>query len=462
MKLPLPVSTYKLDATQASARRLVNCYIEQVDGKGPVLLRRSPGIRPWGEAGTRGRGLHTDSRTGILYAASGNQLYRVPASGVAESLGAITGSGMVSMDNNVDSLVVVTNPDAFYYNGTFGQITDPDFTDRGASQTVFLGNWMIFLEPGSGRQFGADFGTVTNFDALNFATAEGSPDNTKQLLSDKQQLVQLGTGSTEIAYNSGRSGYPFERLPSGGDFNLGTPAGFSGALADNTFGFLASDLTARMLRGVTPTRISTHAIEEAIKSITSREDALGLAFTLNGHLFYALNFPAGERTFIYDVTTQQWHETGSYYQKNWQVVSVASAYGKILVQDGATGRIGELDQKYFAHWDEPQVMSWTYQSVYSDNLTAFHDRLEIIGTKGVGLLTGQGSDPQIMLEISDDGGKTFRSYTSRSLGAIGEYKWRVYWDRLGSSKDRVYRCSVSDPVEVTIMDTQLYTRGGRV
>ena len=461
MKLPLPISTYRLDATQASARRLVNCYIEQVDAKSPVLLRRSAGIRPWTTAGNAGRGLHTDPRTGTLYAASGNTLYSVSESGLATSLGAIAGSGLVSMDSNVDSVVVVTNPNAYYYNGTFGQITDADFTARGASQVVFLGNWMLFLEPSSGRHFGADFGTVTNFNALSFATAEGSPDNTKQLLSDKQQLVQLGTNSTEIAYNSGRSGYPFERLPSGGDFNLGTPADRSGALVDNTFGFLASDLTVRMLRGVTPTRISTHAIEESIRSLARRDDAIGLAFTLNGHLFYALNFPSGERTFICDLTTQQWHEADSYLGQNWQVVSIASAYGKILVQDGE-GRIGELDPKYYQYWTDPQVMAWTYQSVYAENETAFHDRLEIIGTKGVGLLTGQGSDPQIMLEVSDDGGKTFRMFSSRSLGRIGEYRWRCFWDRLGSSKDRVYRCSVSDPAEVVIMDTQLYTRGGRV
>jgi len=462
MKLPLPISTYKLDATQASARRLVNCYIEQVDAKSPVVLKRSPGIKPWGTVGTKGRGLHADTRTGKLYAASGNSLYRVSTDGIGTALGTIIGDGMVSMDNNIDSVVCVTNPQAYYYNGTFGQITDPDFTSRGASQVKFLGNWMLFLEPDSGRQFGANFGTVTNFDALNFATAEGSPDNTNQILSDKQQLVQLGSVSTEIAYNSGRSGYPFERLPSGGDFNLGTPATMSGALIDNTFGFLASDFTVRLLRGVTPVRVSTHAIEEAIRSLERKDDAIGLAFTLTGHLFYALNFPSGERTFVYDVTTQQFHEVGSYIDQNWQVVSVAAAYGKILVQDGATGRIGELDPGYYAHWDEPQVMSWTYQSVYAENETAFHDRLEIIGTKGVGLISGQGFDPQIMLEVSDDGGKTFRMFSSRSLGKMGEYKWRVFWDQLGSSKDRVYRCSVSDPVEVAIMDTQLYTRGGRV
>lgn len=462
MKLPLPFSSYKLETPQASSRQLVNCFVEQADAKGPTLLKRAPGIRAWGEAGTMGRGLHTDPRTGLLYAASGSYLYRVSSTGVATQLGAISGSGHVSMDSNIDSVVVVTNPDAFYYNGTFGQITDPDFVDRGASHVVFLGNWMIFLEPESGRQFGADFGTVTDFNALNFATAEGSPDNTLQIISDKQQLIQLGALSAEIAANTGAAGYPFERLGSGGDFNLGTVAAFSAALIDNSFSFLASDLTVRLLRGITPVRISTHAIEQAIRALTRKDDAIGLPFTLDGHLFYVLNFPSGERTFIYDVTSQQWHELGAYYNQNWPGVSIAAAYGKILVQDSATGRIGELDPTYRAHWDEPQVMQWTYQNVYAENETAAHDRLEIIFQKGVGLVSGQGSDPVVMLDISDDGGMTWRTLPPREIGKIGQYRARAYWDRLGQSRDRVYRCSVSDPVVTAVLDTQLYTRGGRL
>lgn len=463
MKIPLPFDTYALEARQASAKRLVNCAIEEMpDGKGPTLLRRAPGIKAWGSAGTAGRGMHVDPATGRLYAVSGNALHYVDSSGAAIVLGSITGAGIVSMDSNLDTIVVVAEPHGYYYNGTFGQITDPDFTARGASQVNFLGNWMLFLEPGSGRVFGADFGTATSFDALNFFTAEGSPDNTQQIITDKEQLVQLGTGSVELAYNSGRSGFPFERVPSGGTFNLGTVAARSCALRDNSFDWLASDLTVRTLRGVTPTRISTHAIEEAITSFATRSDAIGMAFTVNGHLLYALTFPSAGRTFTHDGTTKQWHELDSYLGQNWQPVSIVSAYGKTLVQDGATGRIGELSASTYAYWDEPQVMQWTYRSIYADGAMAFHDRLEIIGEKGVGLISGQGSEPQIMLEVSDDGGKTFRMYPPRSLGRIGEYRWRVVWDHLGSSRDRAYRCSVSDPVAVTVTDTLLEVRGGRL
>lgn len=462
MKLPLPFATYKLDSTQASARRLVNCSVEQLpqdDGKGAYILKRSPGIKPWGTVGTVGRGLH--EAHGVLYAVSGNSLYSVNSSGVGTALGTVPGTQVVSMDSNVDTVVVVSEPDAYYFNGTFGQITDPDFTDRGASQVAFLGNWMIFLEPNSGRQFGADFGTATSFNALNFATAESSPDNTIQIVSDKQQLVQFGTKSTEIAYNSGAAGYPFERIPSGGDFTLGSAARRSAALIDNTFMWLASDLTVRELRGVTPVRRSTHAIEEQIRSLSRKDDAIGLSFTLDGHLYYALTFPTGARTFLYDATTQQWHERQSWQKGRWRPISYAYCYGKHLVQDYETGRIGELDPNTFSEWGEIQRMVWTYPTVYAESRLAFFDRLEIVAEKGVGLISGQGEAAEVMLEVSDDGGKTYTVYPNNSFGRMGQYKYKTDWWSLGSAEQRSFRASVSDPVTATISDTQLYARGGR-
>ena len=462
MKLPLPFATYQLDSVQASGRRLVNIYPEVVpDGeKTKVILKRSPGIRDWATAGTNGRGLHVFNDA--LYAASGSKLYRVASNGTPTELGDINGTGLVSMDHNVDSLVVVATPSAYYYNGAFGQITDPDFTSRGASKVTFLDNWMIFLEPDSGRQFAADFGQVLNFNALNFATAESNPDNTIDLLSNQSQLCQFGTASVELAYNSGSSGYPFVRLPSGGKLELGALCANSAACADNSFFWLASDRTVRRLSGITPVRVSTHAIEAVIEKFTTVADAYGFSFTLAGHVFYVLTFPTAARSFIFDITSGQWHERESYLQGRWAPISYAYCYGRHLVQDHATGRIGELRADHYAEWDKPQVASWTYPTIYASERYAFHDRLQVNCQKGVGLIVGQGSDPRLMLEVSDDGGMTFDFETSQSLGAIGEYNTVVAWDRLGQSDNRAYRCSVSDPVELTVIETNAYVRGGRL
>jgi hypothetical protein len=81
---------------------------------------------------------------------------------------------------------------------------------------------------------------------------------------------------------------------------------------------------------------------------------------------------------------------------------------------------------------------------------------------GVGLVTGQGSDPELMMEFSDDGGLTWESLPNKKIGMMGEYLHRPFWNALGSARQRVYRGAISDPIRVTISDTTLEARGGRV
>lgn len=80
---------------------------------------------------------------------------------------------------------------------------------------------------------------------------------------------------------------------------------------------------------------------------------------------------------------------------------------------------------------------------------------------GVGLTLGQGSDPEIMMDVSDDGGRTWQALPNKKIGRIGEHQQRIIWPQLGSSFDRVYRGAISDPVKATIIDTQLEARGAR-
>ena len=65
---------------------------------------------------------------------------------------------------------------------------------------------------------------------------------------------------------------------------------------------------------------------------------------------------------------------------------------------------------------------------------------------GLGTSTGQGMNPQIMLQWSDDGGHTWGPEQWVSAGVQGQYEWRAIWRRLGRSRDRVWRVAMTDPV----------------
>jgi hypothetical protein len=75
-------------------------------------------------------------------------------------------------------------------------------------------------------------------------------------------------------------------------------------------------------------------------------------------------------------------------------------------------------------------------------------QLQIEFTPGVGLQTGQGTDPQCMLRWSDDGGFTWSTEQWTSIGKVGATKNRAIWYLLGSSevRDRVWEASFTDPV----------------
>lgn len=72
----------------------------------------------------------------------------------------------------------------------------------------------------------------------------------------------------------------------------------------------------------------------------------------------------------------------------------------------------------------------------------------------------EGRDPQLMLDWSDDNGRTFSNQLSASMGKIGEYTKRVIFRRLGQSRDRIYRISISDPVKRVIIAADLDALGG--
>lgn len=453
MQIKLPMHSYRHSSGLVGVERLVNAYAEAAppEGKAPVAVMRAPGISSFADVGSGpGRGLYTFK--GSLYAVSGPKLYKVSEAGGVSEIGAVSGSDVVSFAENPTQLVVCSSAGSYYSDGaSVTKISDADFVD--GAQCTAIDGYIAFRKKNSGQWFTSDLNNAASYDALNFATAEGMADNIVGIIADHRQVVLMGAQSAELWYNAGTSGFSFER-DSNGFIELGCASGATLAKADNTVMWLASDLTVRRLDGITPVRISTHAIEQEIKKYTV-SDAYAFSYTDAGHILYVLTFPTSGATWVYDATTQEWHERETYGLSRWRPCSSAAAYGKIFFQDYETGKVGFLDSSVYTEWGETQRVETTFPSVYNNHGLINHATLEIVVETGVGLSTGQGSDPQMTLERSDDGGRTWKTHATKSMGKVGEYRKRVKWDRLGQARDRVYRISVSDPVKFVIVDAQL-------
>lgn len=70
-----------------------------------------------------------------------------------------------------------------------------------------------------------------------------------------------------------------------------------------------------------------------------------------------------------------------------------------------------------------------------------------------------GTNPQVALSYSDDGGYTFSPERYVSMGKIGDRFRRAIWRKLGMSRDRVFRITCSDPVKFEPIGCEIMTSG---
>ena len=465
MRINLPVHSYELRSRPASPARLVNCFPEVLPAgaKTPVAITRCPGVESWVTVGSGPiRGLYAEAidfstgRKDYLYVVSGDEWYYVDSAGSATLLGNIGTAPNPDMVATDGAVVVVNEPNAYYWDGTtFGQITDADFVARGAAEVEFLDNFLLFREPDSNRFFGSDLGSATSYDALSFSKVDAAPDELIGIITENRQLVCFGAKTTEIWENTGISGFPFERNING-TLEVGAIENTHARAYDMVF-WVADDYTVRRLDGNVGTRVSTHAIEQKIKAGTIRS---AFAYDQEGHSFYILVLDEG--TYCYDVMTGEWSERQSYGRNNWDMRYAALFSGEVRIGDWNSNKVGDLSFDTYTEQGDVQRMEWTYQPVYAEQQRAFHKRLEIVLETGVGNTTGAGSDPSIMLDYSDDGGKSWTSMPDRKIGKRGESLTRAVWHNLGSARQRVYRAAVSEPVPITVTDTVLEADGGRL
>jgi hypothetical protein len=442
---PFAVQSARSDSTPISVERLINFYprIEGDRAKGKLTLRGTPGLKAFASAGSGPiRGTH--NMLGVAYFVSGPDLYTVSSTGNATLIGGVGSAGNVTMSDNGAQLTIISGTAGYTYTvatDTLAVISDADFP--AASSVTFLDLYTIVGKDSSGEFYISTALDSTEWDALDFATAEALPDNIVRVYANKGQLWLFGEDSTEVWFNSGAS-FPFTRM-SGGRIDRGCLAKLSVAEEDNSLFWLGNDKTVYRANGFTPQRISTHAVEEAIESYATPQDGEAWTYTMAGHKFYALSFSEG--TWVYDIATGLWHERQSTDKKRWRASAGIEVYGKVLCGDFETGNIYELDADTYDENGADLIATAISEPFYGEGQYVRMPRLQLEFETGVGLTTGQGSDPQVMLQFTDDGGKTWSNEKWRSLGKIGKYKSRVVWNRLGAFKERSLKISISDPVK---------------
>jgi hypothetical protein len=389
-----------------------------------------------------------------------------------------TNSGPVCIRDNGPGgfAVIVDGPNGYLFEiatNTLTQITDPGFL--GADRVAFIDGWLIFNEPGTQTFYttGPTPYTVT-FPGAFFALKDSSSDNLITLMENNRELWLIGERTSEVWYDAGGANFAFSRIPG--------VAPQMGCSAPQSIARLGSSLVwlGKSERGenvVIKTEqysyvdISSRAVEAAITSYPLVSDAIGYVYEEEGHLFYVLTFPTADRTWVYDQTaseaagTPQWHERASFNPETGTLhrdkSSCFANYQNIrMVGDFQAQKAYQMSRKFFVDGDTPLVALRRCPHVWSreNRKRMFFASLQIEFSPGVGLQTGQGSDPQVMVRFSRDGGSTFGTEFFLPIGKAGEYKNRAMRRRIGVSRDFVAEARFTDPVPRDVVGATLFAQ----
>lgn len=455
-----------------TAQKRLNAYMEfqKYQDRTKVSIIGTPGLTLFCSLGdTPVRGLIAVGS--LLYAVHRGTFYEINNAGVATSRGTLnTTSGRVDLATNGTQIIVTDGTNGYYYTiatTTLAVITDGDYPDTATTVT-----WQAtyFAVENNNKFYISAQNDGSSWDAADLATAEAAPDNLVRILADHDELVLFGTETTEFWGNTGAADFPWANIR-GSSNQTGLAAKWSLARFDDSLVFLGKSSLGQVqvmrLNGHTAVPISDPELTYLINRYGTKSDATGFSYMLGGHPMYQLNFPAEGKSWLYDglasaqAGTPIWSSLESGLSGGRHRAEIACDFvNRVCVSDYSTGDIYRIDEA--AYTDNGTAIPFELISRHrveeTDYRSLIVDRLYVACETGVGLATGQGSNPQVMLQISTDGGNSYGSERWKTLGAIGEFKSRAEWFRIGKADDFVFKFRVTDPVKRVVTGAAMNAR----
>ncbi len=459
--------SYRSQSPNVDAESTVNWYPEAIEsgqGKSTFALYPTPGLKSAyaldGEVSVPALFTHN----GRMFSA-GASLWEEFADGTKINRGALYGVPVnpPSITANQNQLLIAANGALFVFTFAMnvltpvnmtqlqGPVSQVGYSDGFFAATILNSNKWQVSSPLDGFTWpGAQVAAVSVF-----------AEPIVSMICDHRYIVLLGQKRSVGYYDSGNT-FPYDVDPSG-YAEVGSDCTFGSVRLDNTDYFLGGyegGMTmAFKLQGVTPMRVSNHAVEyQWSKYPAKATDAIAFPYQDQGHSFWVIYFPSGKATWAYDVATSSWSERSyldsrpGYGPSAHLAMSHAYCFGKHFVGSRLTGTIYEMSIAYAD--DDGKAIQRVRIAPYINRELEWltHKRFTLDAEAGVGTQVGQGQKPAIMLSFSDDQAHTFSNEYDFSWSQVGDYLTRGIVSQLGASRGRAYKVATSDPVPWRITD----------
>jgi hypothetical protein len=461
MKAGLLGPSYMQRDLPFDAQRSVNLFpILDQEGKEVGALYGAPGLSLLKTAAASPGRQGFASDNGRAFAVIGAQLMEIQGDGSQASLGSLQESqGNVTMAENGVQLAICDGTYLYiltYATNAFVKVSSPGLAT--ASSVDFIdGYFVISVGPSSGQFQISALYDGTSWAALDFATAESSPDALLRVMNVSGQLWLMGYRTVEIWANTGALNFPFQKI-SGAAIQSGALSAYACASLDNSAFWVGNDVNGRGIvnkaDGLDPTRISTETIERRIQACPDPSSLKMNKYQEEGHTFLIITGGGMETALCYDLATQLWHERAHQNdQGNYELplqADIFFAFGKQIALDRRNGNIYVQSLDYVSDNGDEMARDRVFTHLNDENKRVTYKNLTVGFEVGLGNQSDPGKDPQCVLSLSKDGGKTWFGNYMRSIGAAGQYLARAVFHRLGQARTMTFRVRVTDQVPVRI------------
>lgn len=453
--------SFQSQSPTADCEETINWYPEVLPVKGATskfALYPTPGVTEIA-AYTSNPGRAHFYQSGREFAVIGASFCEIDA------IGTITALGAVAIDSN--PATISSNGDGggelFITSGTNGYIFDlgtSAFTQVAAlnglaTQGDSLDGYFLCLNAATSTMYvSALLDGLTWTTGTDFAQRSLAPDPWGGMKVLDRYIWLFGETTSEVWYDTGAT-FPFAPHPAG-VLNFGIASAWSPVHLGDSMVWLAKTKAGQYCvvraAGFTPEIISTPPLEAALATYTNIAHAVGDSYSEAGHTFYLLSFDNDDVTWVWDTQTKLWSKRGTWDPTarqflSWRPRYHAHAFGEHRMLDRSTGSVYRMSSSISTDVDDALIRRVRRAPCISDeNKRVFFRSFELDLEPGLGNTVAPGDDPQVVLRVSNDAGKTWVCEMQRSAGKKGDFSRRVRWHRLGSAERRVFEVYVTDPI----------------
>jgi hypothetical protein len=314
---------------------------------------------------------------------------------------------------------------------------------------VVLNGKVMLAENGSVDCYNCEINNPYSWSALSFIAAESLSDPVVALARQNNYIVAFGENNTELFYDAANeTGSPFSRRD---DFLLQTGILTPNAIlqAEKMLVWVgrsdAGKSAVWVMDGFTPREVSTEYIERLLGAETNTSSIAGFGFRITGHFLFVINLPTANKTLVYDLEENMWHEW-AYGSVELPFNFYSDANGKAVVQHTTDGNLYYFDPALYTDFGNTiSCLAITSKNDFDSHKRKFIHRVDVVGDQ---------VSSNITLYWSDD------DYQTWSTGAVLSLSDRAYFMRLGSTRRRSFKLlhEANTPLRLEALEV-VYTQG---